>query len=175
MASRTTSENETYSFHPLDQKYKLWYHDNDNQDWSIDSYKELMLIETIEDYWMTYEKMSNKIINNTMLFLMKEGVLPTWEDPQNINGGCISIKLPFKEASKLWQELVIYMIASKLEGNVLGISISPKKSFNIIKIWVPEEIEDIKTYKFPESFNLDNKLILFRIHKTNIEKDKLKK
>jgi hypothetical protein len=53
------------------------------------------------------------------------------------------------------------------------VSISPKKNFNIIKLWFNEIIEHAN-YKFPESLTLGSQLILFKPHKANIEKDKLK-
>ena len=97
--------------------------------------------------------------------------MPTWEDPQNIDGGCISIKLSLIEAVDLWKKIGIYLASSSFDDKINGISISPKRNFNIIKIWVKEEI-DMNTYKLPDEFNLNNKIVLFRVHKTNIEKDK---
>ena len=105
---------------------------------------------------------------------MKEGIMPTWEDPQNIEGGCISIKLSLNEAVELWNKISVYLVSDSFDGKINGISISPKKNFNIIKIWVKEEI-NMNTYQLPKEFNLSNKIVLFRVHKTNIEKDKQKK
>ena len=100
--------------------------------------------------------------------------MPTWEDPQNIEGGCISIKLSLTEACSLWNKISNYLASNNFDDIINGVSISPKRNFNIIKIWVKEEI-DMTTYKLPDEFNLSNKIVLFRVHKTNIEKDKQKK
>ena len=27
-------------------------------------------------------------------FIMKEGIMPIWEDKENINGGCVSLRIP---------------------------------------------------------------------------------
>ena len=128
-------------------------------------------IESVEDYCIMFNKFNEKLINYEMFFVMKDGIFPTWEDPKNINGGCISIKIQLKDSFNMWKILLNNMIANKLEGKVNGISITPKRNFNIIKIWIENKIEDIKTYKFPSECDLKNKIILFRIHKTNIEKD----
>ena len=46
-----------------------------------------------------------------------------------------------------------------------------KEILILLKFGLKNKIEDIKTYKFPSECDLKNKIILFRIHKTNIEKD----
>jgi hypothetical protein len=160
-----------YNYHLLNNNIVLWHHSNNNNDWSIDSYNKLFFLESIEDYFIMMNKLNEKIIINEMFFFMKEGILPTWEDPKNINGGCISIKVPLKDSYNMWKILLNNMLLDKLEGNITGISITPKRNFNIIKIWIEDIIEDIKTYNFPKECDLKNKIILFRIHKTNIEKD----
>ena len=73
---------------------------------------------------------------------MLDGVKPTWEDPKNRDGGCFSYKVMNKSVSKVWKELT-YVVAGKTISNVstfvncvTGITISPKKNFCIIKIWM---------------------------------------
>ena len=75
---------------------------------------------------------------------MKEDILPTWEDPQNIKGGCWSFKVGRRETFNAWLDLSISLVGNTLVQeyqspiliNLLtGISISPKKGFCIIKIW----------------------------------------
>jgi hypothetical protein len=162
-----------YEFNNLDNKLLLWYHSNTDINWTLDSYKNIASLSTIEDYWLYTNKLNNIYINNCMFFLMKEGITPLWEDESNINGGCISIKLQLPDAYELWCSLSKYLAANILDEKINGISISPKKTFNIIKIWMREEI-DMMSYKLPSEFKLNNKIVLFRVHKKNIEKDKLK-
>ena len=66
-----------------------------------------------------------------------------------------------------------YVVSNSLieSDAITGISISPKNTFNIIKIWFNKEI-DMEDYILPDEFKLENNLILFRVHKVNIEKDK---
>ena len=168
-----TSNNE-YEFHSLSSNLVLWNHDINDQNWDLNSYKQIGIYKTIEDFWIYSNEITNKLINYGMFFLMKEGIMPTWEDPQNIDGGCISIKLSLNEACNLWNNISIYLASDNFDDIINGVSISPKRNFNIIKIWVKEEI-DMTIYKLPDEFNLNNKIVLFRVHKTNIEKDKQKK
>ena len=163
-----------YVFSPLTNNLVLWNHNINDQNWDLDSYKKIAVYKTAEDFWMYSNELTSKLINYGMFFLMKDGIMPTWEDHKNINGGCISIKLSLPEAVELWNKISIYLASDSFEDKINGISISPKRNFNIIKIWVSEEI-DMNTYVLPEEFNLNNKIVLFRIHKTNIEKDKQKK
>ena len=71
---------------------------------------------------------------------MKENVIPIWEDPININGGCWSYKNFENQANELWEDLSVYLVTDNLcptiADNIVGLSISQKKNNNIIiKIW----------------------------------------
>jgi hypothetical protein len=169
-----SDESDTYEFNTLPYNLVLWNHDINDQNWELDSYKQIAIYKTIEDFWIYSNELTNKLINYGMFFLMKDGIMPTWEDSQNINGGCISIKLSLNESCELWNKISVYLASDNFNENINGISISPKKNFNIIKIWVKEEI-DMNNYPLPNEFKLNNKIVLFRVHKTNIEKDKQKK
>ena len=167
--------NSEYKFHKLENKFVLWNHNVNDKSWDLDSYREIIEIKTVEDYWIYIDSFEDKFINYGMFFLMKKGILPTWEDPENSKGGCISIKIPIKDSIYLWKIASKYVVSNNLnEGETItGISISPKNTFNIIKIWFNKEI-DMENYMLPDEFKLEKKLILFRVHKVNIEKDKNK-
>jgi len=74
-----------------------------------------------------------------MFFLMRDPIPPLWENFKNIYGGAYSIRVLKKDAGEAF---VTYGIAAILENittdpaNIVnGISISPKKTHNIIKVW----------------------------------------
>jgi hypothetical protein len=77
-----------------------------------------------------------------MLFLMRDGIKPIWEDPKNRNGGCFSYKVSNKQVYAVWKELSYVLVGDTISAqanfvaNVTGITISPKKNFCIIKIWM---------------------------------------
>jgi hypothetical protein len=77
-----------------------------------------------------------------MLFLFRSNINPLWEDPLNENGGCFSFKVYNNKVVNIWKLLVYSLVGETLcvkrEHNNLinGISISPKRKFCIIKIWL---------------------------------------
>ena len=98
-----------------------------------------------------------------MLFIMKEGITPLWEDIHNRNGGCFSYKINNKFVAQIWKDLSYSLMGETLtekelfNNNINGITISPKKNFCIIKIWLTKLLdEDIrKVYKIPDKYNGD--------------------
>jgi hypothetical protein len=79
-----------------------------------------------------------------MLFWMREGIKPTWEDPKNRNGGCFSYKVVNKTVYDSWKELTYFTLGNTLSkqmsfvDKVNGFTISPKKNFCIVKIWMAD-------------------------------------
>ena len=69
------------------------YHDTE---WNLNSYKEIMSFNTVEEALTLYETLLDKMIKNCMLFLMRKGIKPIWEDEKNKNGGCFHIKYLIK-------------------------------------------------------------------------------
>ena len=93
-----------------------------------------------------------------MLFMMKKGINPTWEDPKNRDGGCFSYKVSNKNVAKTWSELTYRIVGGTISMKsdfvkcVTGITISPKKNFCIIKIWMTncnyQDPKDVYPIKF---------------------------
>lgn len=129
---------EESTINKLNNSWILWYHDPNDLNWEIKSYKKVSTISSVEEFWNTYEFIENNIIENSMFFFMREGINPLWEDPKNIQGGCWSFKIQKGNIKKYWTELSIFLLGeniTKKENIINGISISPKKTFCIIKIW----------------------------------------
>jgi hypothetical protein len=71
---------------------------------------------------------------------MKNNILPLWEDPININGGCWVYKIHESQAIQLWEDLSVYLVCEKLcptiPNEITGLSFSIKKNnLCLIKIW----------------------------------------
>jgi len=124
----------------LDNSWVLWFHNSTN-DWTIKSYLNIFEINTIEDFWEVYLRLNNFIVQGGMFFLMKKNIEPLWENEENINGGCWSYKINKNDSLNAWTELSMYLCSEllledkNLFSKINGISISPKKSFCILKIW----------------------------------------
>jgi hypothetical protein len=128
----------------LNKEWCLWAHKPHNTDWSEKSYIGIMNVDNVKDTILLTESLPNKLIENCMLFFMKKGVKPTWEDPQNRNGGSFSYKVSNKNVAQTWRELSYVLLGESISSNkgfvskVTGITISPKKNFCIIKVWMTD-------------------------------------
>lgn len=129
-------------YHKLHDKWTLWAHLPHDTDWTVKSYKKIMTFSTVEEALVLYETLPDKMIKNCMLFLMREGIQPTWEDEKNRGGGCFSYKVGNKNITTTWKQASYLLVGerlteeSKLCQMINGITISPKKNFCIIKIWL---------------------------------------
>lgn len=127
-----------YEENLLNSSWCLWYHDPENNTWDLKSYKKIYTFNSIEKYWTLHRALHDGMINSGMFFLMRDGIMPMWEDGNNINGGFWSYKIPKKDSHIAWIDLSVALIAeqvSSIKDNITGISISPKKAFCVIKIW----------------------------------------
>jgi hypothetical protein len=121
--------------------WTLYFHHPSDNNWGIQSYKKIGEIRTPTDFWNILDYMGNDIIENSMLFFMKEDLPPLWEDSRNIKGGSWSFKIYTKNVAKVWAALCSYIVSHELttdnekETKITGLTISPKRSFSIIKIW----------------------------------------
>lgn len=142
--TETTSCNEMEDFHMLSNRWTLWAHLPHNTDWSINSYIQIYTFSSVEETIAVTETLPPVLVENCMLFLMKEGIKPTWEDPQNRNGGCFSYKVSNKSVATVWKDLTYVVVGGTISkqdsyvNKVTGITISPKKNFCIIKIWMSD-------------------------------------
>ena len=163
----TTSKN--CIVHKLNDKWTLWAHLPHDTDWSLKSYKNLHTFGTIEDALSLYHNIPDKLIVNCMLFLMRDGIKPTWEDQKNRGGGCFSYKIANKEVLSLWKRLSFMLIGENLTDNpnlmstINGITISPKKHFCIIKLWL-STCEYQNPGYITTSFGLQSNGCLFKKH-----------
>jgi hypothetical protein len=139
----------------LKNKWVLWFHSLKNSNWDNKSYIKVIEIKTLLDYKLLYDVLRINHLQNGMFFLMKNDIFPTWEDPKNRLGGCISFKYD-NNILKEWLKILLLCITDNLStkkniNEINGLSISPKKEFNIIKVWIKDDSKDykkiIKTYE----------------------------
>ena len=121
--------------------WTLWAHLPNDTNWELNSYRQICDIQSIREAITLYENLPESVVKTSMLFLMRKGIYPTWEDPSNINGGCFSFKINNKTVYNAWKSLSYVLLGEtltneKLSNNITGITISPKKNFCIIKIWI---------------------------------------
>lgn len=158
------------SHHYLDGKWDLYYHLPNDSNWSLSSYNVIAKdIDTVEQVFALNEAINEQTVKYSMLFLMRSGVKPLWEDPKNRLGGCFSFKVINKQVYDIWKKLFYSICGESLcinkEHNQLinGITISPKKHFCIIKIWLSNcELQNPSI--FIDINNLQKQGCLFKKH-----------
>lgn len=130
------------TLHSLSDSWYLWAHLPHDTDWSLESYKKIYNFSFLEEAIQLTNYLPEKCIKNCMLFIMRNDIKPIWEDENNKNGGCFSYKILNKNVKDVWQTLTYALVGETLIEDksinlkINGITISPKKNFCIIKIWV---------------------------------------
>uniref|UniRef100_A0A6C0FFQ9 Uncharacterized protein n=1 Tax=viral metagenome TaxID=1070528 RepID=A0A6C0FFQ9_9ZZZZ len=141
----------------LNTNWCLWYHSINDTSWKNSSYKNLYTFENLYDIKSVQDSIQKIHLQNGMFFIMREDIFPTWEDPENREGCCISYKIPSHELLNQWNDLISRVLTEDIlkdkdKFNLInGISITPKKEFNIVKLWLREYDENyqdwIKSYE----------------------------
>ena len=132
----------------LETTWILWSHKLDNTSWDNKSYKKIFEINNLYDYKLINDIITINNLQNSMFFLMRKNIFPTWEDPDNREGCCISFKISGGILKEQWDfimnnVLIEDILKDKSNSEYLnGISISPKKEFNIVKLWLRKNDEN---------------------------------
>lgn len=148
----------------LNSQWTVWVHRNDCEDWSISSYQNIFLIDSIASFWEFFNHFYLMNKEDNQYFIMRNKIKPKWEDNNNRNGGICSLKMDcydrnskFDVGTEIMVTLcVLIMNETFIQENteINGISFSVKSRSVYIKIWTKEYKNDIKD-KLPK--NLMNK------------------
>lgn len=139
----------------LNDIFSLYFHDPYNMDWSDQSYKFITTISSVDDFvdiFIAFRDLWSK----GMFFITREYIMPRWEDEHNRNGGCFSYKIMKPELDDKWFKICCSLLGETLGKNdmisqyINGISISPKKNYYIIRIWLKDNKQASK-----ELYNID--------------------
>ena len=152
----------------LKEQWVLWFHSITDNNWKKNSYQQIHTINDLYDYKYIFDTCQQDHYQNGMFFCMKKDIFPNWEDPDNRNGGCLSFKVTSKEIINEWNELLLRCITNNLlseeHNEINGISISPKKEFNIIKIWFKNDSFDYSKFFIEYGDNILLKNSLYKKH-----------
>lgn len=141
----------------------LYYHNPVDTKWTPDSYSMIGKATTWGDVFSLMKELEDVSIQQGMLFWMRDGVPPLYENHANIKGGCYSLRVSRQRSVHFFMLYTVASMLGKAVGDatntIQGISISPKRileknqSFNVIKIWN----KDCTRYNNPEQLvKLDN-------------------
>jgi hypothetical protein len=119
--------------------WTLFFHDPEDSSWAEDSYKVLGTFRDFPDLWATLSRIGEAKILTGMFFLMQDPYPPLWENRANKRGGSYSIKVPERSTHETFLRYsaagVLGLIPKEAGNRIVGISISPKKGFHILKLW----------------------------------------
>jgi Eukaryotic initiation factor 4E len=135
----------------LNSPWTVWVHRNDCDDWTVDSYKNIHLIDSIGAFWDFFNNFHKVNKEENQYFIMRNKIKPIWEDNNNRSGGICSFKMDCYDRNgrkDIGSEILIcfcilIMNESFMQDNneINGISYSVKNNYSIknrsiyIKIW----------------------------------------
>lgn len=124
--------------HRLNSRWNVWIHEFTDDNWKLNSYKNIYQFNTIEEFW----SLANEIKNiDVMFFIMRNEIKPIYEVPENTNGGQMTFICPLSILPKIFTELMVHLISEKICNNPLeinGISVTTRQTNGILKIWVKD-------------------------------------
>ena len=154
---------------PLLDKWVLYAHLPNDTAWTLESYRHVLGFNALEEGVALARGLPDITVKKCMLFLMRSNVEPRWEDPLNKDGGCFSFKVANKQVVQGWRNLMYSAIGEtvfdieQLNSAMTGITISPKKSFSIIKVWLRDcKNQDPKTMNAVAGLSLEG--CIFKRH-----------
>lgn len=143
--SYSLPEMNTVKSHMLNDKWTFYNHLPSEKDWTMSGYTVLCKdMDTVEHVLKLRESLPEKMIKYSMLFMMRSHITPLWEDKYNCKGGCFSYKVFNKHVDQVWKDMMCLLCGETLVQDkhdtcfVNGITISPKKNFCIIKVWISD-------------------------------------
>lgn len=154
-----------YESQNLNSDWKIWFHKSDDNEWGFESYIKLCQFNNPKDFAIIINGFESIHIQNAMLFIMRGNIKPMWEAEENKNGGSMSFKIYKKDIYAAWIQLVVNLVGENLLKDkkdfkkINGISISPKKTFSIMKIWFSDNtINESKYLNNMDKFNFDESI-----------------
>ena len=124
---------------PSGPSWSLYYHPSDEPKWGLATFINAGSMKTWRDVLILTETLGVDKLSDGMFFLMRDPVPPLWENSKNIYGGAYSFRVPKKEAGQAFVDYAIAAMTKQIMTDpanfVNGMSISSKKTHNIIKIW----------------------------------------
>jgi hypothetical protein len=124
--------------HALNDAWTVYVHDPGSAGWK---YTRAARLLSVEDFWAAQAAVRPRLGDGSV-FLMRGEVYPSWDDPPNVEGGCLSLKVPSAHAPPIWEHVAAHMVGETLVrdprawGAVNGASISPKRNFCVVKLWL---------------------------------------
>jgi hypothetical protein len=157
----------------LNDVWSFYYHRPESSQWDESSYVFLGNVGTMEEFFETFHTFKDYLAKG-MFFLMREHVRPMWEDDHNKNGGCFSFKVMKPEVADHWLRNASAILGevvvgtnqrARLWNQVNGISVLPKRSYCIMRVWLADTQSNV-----PNAFQMmapSYSKLMFKPHQEN--------
>lgn len=143
----------------LNTTWVVWIHENDNQDWSLKSYKSIYEIDSVGSMWRFLHVLDNLDKNIRQYYIMRNGITPIWEDNNNKQGAICSIMIDnmnkFSSHTKgdlgvdAFSAICILVLNESFVRNsnvINGLCYSIKSRSVLIKLWI-KDFESNKNFR----------------------------
>lgn len=154
------------------ESWCLYFHDPADESWDFaTSYKPLGTIASMRDFLEVHAAFKH-LWSKGMFFLSREHIMPIWEDPHHRRGGCLSFKAMRNEVPAVWWDLTARLVGETLmrksgsAERITTVSISPKRSYCVLRIWVAED-----SLQHPDLYNLAVPSYSSLLYKPHVEKE----
>lgn len=136
--------------HPLNSKWTLWYYLPDkSKDWEQNQHQ-IYTMSTVEDFWSFFDhlKPPSELTNGVDYSFFKNGIRPMWEDPQNVNGGRLTVintsKMRNAGINGIWLDVLLFLIGEhfKYTEDVCGVVLNCRSYGFKIAVWTSQHEED---------------------------------
>jgi hypothetical protein len=164
----------------LNDIWSFYFHDPNDSNWNYDSYVKLCDVSTVQEFTELNHLVKSKLYGG-IFFLMREYVFPCWDDENNVKGGCLSLKISNDEVKDIWTLLAYRLLGetllihkdtqhpNEMWNHVNGISISPKRYYCIVKVWMKDvNINDRNCFRLPLQVKGE---VLFKTNQSSIDGD----
>ena len=166
---------QSQEIHWLQDVWSFYFHDPDDPAWTLESYRRIGDAASVEDVWELQAAIAPHAASG-MFFAMREHVFPCWDDKHNIEGGCLSIKVPIDAAPAAWELLLKRavgetLVADPARGASLnGVSISPKRGVCIAKLWMADDTHSTTraAFRLPDDYRGE---VVYRSNRENMQMD----
>lgn len=125
----------------LRSEWSIYFHDYENTCWNHESYEKLVVLRTIPQFWTVYDIIRHKL-QAGMFFFMKDNHFPRWDADMEGHDHYhfLSVKVIKTKIDVFAEHILVRLLAEGLYGPdpgvVRGVSLSPKKHFVIVKLWI---------------------------------------
>eukprot|EP00697_Spironema_sp_BW2_P004044 gnl/Spiro4/15445_TR8313_c0_g1_i1.p1 gnl/Spiro4/15445_TR8313_c0_g1~~gnl/Spiro4/15445_TR8313_c0_g1_i1.p1 ORF type:complete len:226 (-),score=33.21 gnl/Spiro4/15445_TR8313_c0_g1_i1:100-777(-) len=147
-ASRELSLERTNRMVELQSSWQFWhdtYTRNSNTQFESSVHTIGTPFKTVQEFWCVFNNMpiTPMLMGSTLssFHLMKTGVRPLWEDPNNANGGMWTVRISKDDSEYSWEQLVLAVIGEQFQDvldprdDIQGVTVSVRQNDNILIIW----------------------------------------